>query len=112
MLLSRLSRECYYNIAVSPAQYALAECRGGDFDVVILDDKMPGRFVAEFLPALVKHSPSTQFIVAVSTMDREKIEESIRLGACDYVIKPFNNSHIVERVEAAMVRKRLIADKR
>ena len=111
MLLSRLSRECYYNIAVSPVQYVLTQCGTGDFDVVILDDKMQGTPMAELLPEMVKRSPGTQVIVAVSTMDREKIEESIRLGASDYVTKPYNNSDVVERVEAAMARKRLVANK-
>jgi DNA-binding NtrC family response regulator len=112
MLLSRLSRECCSSPAVSTAQHALGHCAASDFDVVILDDMMPGTPVTELLPALVKRSPETQFIVAVATLDRETIEESIRLGACDYVIKPFTNSDIVERVEAAMARKRLTADKR
>jgi len=112
MLLSRLSRECFYSVAVSTAQHALAQCGAGDFDVVILDDKMPGTPVAELLPALVKRSPETQVIVAVAMLDREEIEESFRLGACDYVTKPFDNSDVVERVETAMARKRLIADKR
>jgi len=108
MLSSKLSREGYYNVAVAPAQYALAGVR--DYDVVILDDKMPGTPLAELLLALVKRSPDTQVIVAVATIDREKIEESIRLGASDYVTKPYNNSDVVERVEAAMTRKMQIAN--
>jgi len=61
---------------------------------------------------LVERCPENQFIVVEATLDREAIQESICLGACDYVTKPFNNSDVVERVEAAMARKRLIAEKK
>jgi DNA-binding response OmpR family regulator len=111
-LLLSLARECYYCVAVSTGLAALDKCAIYDFDVVILDAMMPRTLAAELLPALVKRSPETQFIVAVATLDREAIEASIRLGACDYVTKPFNNSDVVERVEAAMARRMLIADKR
>jgi DNA-binding NtrC family response regulator len=73
---------------------------------------MPGTPVAELLPMLVEICPETQFIVVEPTPDREAVEESIRLGACDYVTRPFNIRDIVERVEAAMARKRLTPDKR
>ena len=112
MLLLSLSRECYYSVAVSTGQDALDKCAAYDFDVVILDAMMPRTPVAELLPRLVERCPETQFIVVAAMLDREAIEESIRLGACDYVTKPFNLRDIVERVEAAMARKRLTADKR
>jgi DNA-binding NtrC family response regulator len=112
MLLARLSRECCYSVAVSTGQDALDKCAAYDYDVVLLDAMMPRTPVAELLPRLVERCPETQFIVAVATLDREAIKESIRLGACDYVTKPFNIYDVVERVEAAMARKRLTADKR
>ena len=112
MLLSLLSRECYYCVATSSAEDALDNCATQDFDVVILDAITPGATVAELLPKLVNRCHETQFIVAVSSMDGEAIEQSIRLGASDYVMKPYNNSDVVERVEAAISRKRMAADKK
>jgi len=112
MLLLNLCRECCYSVAVSTGLDALDKCAAYDFDVVLLDAMMPRTPVAELLPRLVECCPETQFIVAVATLNKEAIEESIRLGACDYVTKPFNIRDVVERVEAAMARKRLTADKR
>jgi DNA-binding NtrC family response regulator len=111
-LLLSLSRECYYCVAVSTGLDALDKCAAYDYDVVILDPMMPRTPVAELLPKLVERCPETQFIVVEPTLDRKAIEESIRLGACDYVTKPFDIRDIVERVEAAMARKRLTPDKR
>jgi DNA-binding response OmpR family regulator len=112
MLLFNLCRECCYSLAVSTGQDALDKCAAYDFDVVILDAMMPRTPVAELLPRLVERCPETQFIVVEPTLDREAMEESIRLGACDYVTKPLNIRDVVERVQAAMARRRLTADKR
>ncbi len=112
MLLSSLSRECYYCVAVSTGLDALDKCAEYEFDVVILDAMMSRTPAAELLPKLVERCPETQFIVVEPTPDREAVEESIRLGACDYVTKPFDTRDVVERVEAAMARKRLAPDKR
>lgn len=112
MLLSSLSRECYYCVAVSTGLDALDKCAEYDFDVVILDAMMPRMPEAELLPSLVERCPEAQFIVVEPTPDREAVEESIRLGACDYVTKPFDIRDVFERIEAAMARKRLAHDKR
>ena len=108
MLLSSLARECYYCVAALSGLDALDKCAAYDFDVVILNAVMPRAPAAELLPKLVERCPETQFIVVEPTVDREAIEESIRLGACDYVTKPLNISDIVPRVEAAMARKGLL----
>jgi DNA-binding NtrC family response regulator len=112
MLLSRLSRECYYCVAASTGLDALDKSAAYYFDVVILDAAMPGAPVAQLLPRLVARCPETQFIVIEPNMDREAVEESICRGACDWVANPLNMSDIVSRVEASMARKRLNPGKR
>lgn len=59
------------------------------------------------LPRLVERCPDTQFIMVESTIDREAVEESMRLGAYDYITKPLNMRDIVSRVEGAMATKRI-----
>lgn len=112
MLLSRLSREYYYCDTASTGLDALDKSAAHDFDVVILNAMMPRAPVAELLPRLVERCPETWFIVVEPTLDREEIEKSMRLGACDYVTKPLNISDIVSRVEAFMAIKKLILDRR
>jgi len=112
MLLSSLSRECYYCAAASTGLDALDKCAEYDYDVVILDAMMPRATVADLLPSLVERCPETWFIVVEPTPDREAIEKSMRLGACDYVTKPLNISDIVSRVETFMAIKKLILDSR
>ena len=111
-LLVSLARECYYCVAASTGLDALDKSAAYDFDVVILNAVMPRTPVAELLPRLVERCPETWFIVVEPTLDREAIEKSMRLGACDYVTKPLNISDIVSRVEAFMAIKKLILDSR
>jgi len=111
-LLLSLARECYYCVTAATGLDALDKCAAYGFDVVILNAVMPRAPATELLPRLVEICPKTQFIVVEPVMDRKAIEESIRLGASDYVTKPFNIPDIVSRVEAAMARRRLILDRK
>ena len=57
----------------------------------------------DVLRALMNRDPSPQVIMVTSVMDIDTIQEAMRLGACDYVAKPFNLVDVVERVEKALL---------
>ena len=107
MLLHALSRECYYCVTASCALEALDKSAMSDFDVVLLDVTMPGTSGIDVLPKLKERCHDTQVIMVVSTLDSKAIEESIHLGAYDYVTKPLNIPDLVLRVESAMASKRV-----
>jgi len=107
MLLHALSRECYYCVTASCALEALDKSAMSDFDVVLLDATMPGTSGIDVLPKLKERCHDTQVIMVVSTLDSKAIEESIHLGAYDYITKPLNIPDLVLRVESAMASKRV-----
>ena len=107
MLLHALSRECYYCVTASCALEALDKSAMSDFDVVLLDATMPGTSGIDVLPKLKERCHNTQVIMVVSTLDSKVIEESIHLGAYDYITKPLNIPDIVLRVESAMASTRV-----
>ena len=107
MLLHALSRECYYCVTASCALDALDKSAMSDFDVVLLDATMPVTSGIDVLPRLKERCHDTQVIMVVSTLDSEAIEESIHLGAYDYITKPLNIPDLVLRVESAMASKRV-----
>jgi DNA-binding NtrC family response regulator len=107
MLLHALSRECYYCITASCALDALDKSAMSDFDVVLLDATMPGTSGIDVLPKLKERCHDTQVIMVVSSLDSKAIEESIHLGAYDYITKPLNIPDLVSRVESAMASKRV-----
>ena len=106
MLFWGLSRECYHCVAVMSGLDALDKCAACHFDVIILNVALPWTPLSELLPSLIRRCPETQFIMVESTVDREAIEEGIRLGACDYVTKPLDISDVLSRVERAMARRK------
>jgi two-component system response regulator AtoC len=74
--------------ASSPAE-AIAHLSKEDFDVVITDQKMAGGSGLDVLRAAQESDPTTSviFLTAVGTM--ELAVESMRLGAVDFLTKPY-----------------------
>ena len=80
--------------------------RRTDFDIVLLDIAMPGGDGFRVLSDL-RVSPKTSnlpVILVSSKTAQEDIERGFKLGADDYVTKPFKSRELVARVERAVSR--------
>jgi class 3 adenylate cyclase len=97
------------NVAAANGRIALEKLASGPFDLVLLDLQMPemdGMAVLERMKAdmSLRDIP----VIMVSAVDDfETVLRCIKLGADDYVQKPFNADLLRARVEAALERKRL-----
>ena len=69
-------------------------------DVVLTDISMPGLSGVELLGQLRQSQPDTPVIVITGIDDRTHAEGLTRLGAFDYILKPFR----LEAVEASVAR--------
>ncbi len=82
-------------------EQALEVLKTKRFDLVLLDVMMPG--IDGFkVCKIIKNSPSikdTPVIFVTAKVDIESIEEGFRLGAVDYVTKPFHSIELKSRVE-------------
>ncbi|GLB61062.1 response regulator [Cytobacillus sp. NCCP-133] len=58
-------------------------------DLILLDVYMPGRNGLELLKKLREQGMGIDVIVITAASDTEKIQTALRLGAADYLIKPF-----------------------
>jgi DNA-binding response OmpR family regulator len=93
--------------AVATAHEALRVLARGNhrsFDLVLLDQELPGMKGSELLAALRRSGILTP-VVLVSV--REGVSEKIRaldLGADDYVVKPFEFEELVARLRAVLRR--------
>jgi len=81
-----------------------------DFDVVITDQKMAGGTGIDVLRAVQETSPATSvvFLTAVGTV--ELAVESMRLGAFDFLTKPFNQDVVRATVRRACERTALLRE--
>ncbi|GAB6089506.1 response regulator [Spirochaeta dissipatitropha] len=84
------------------ALYRYAELRP---DVVFMDITMPKMDGITSLRWLKRYDPDACVIMCSSIRDSEMIFQAIRLGAVDFVPKPFTDDRIAEALTAAMDRK-------
>jgi DNA-binding response OmpR family regulator len=80
---------------------ALAMMEGDLPDVMVLDLKMPGIGGLEVLAQVRKRYPRVQVIILTGHGSEAEEVEARRLGAFDYLTKPVDISHLMERVREA-----------
>ncbi len=75
-----------------------------DADIVLLDIMMPKMDGLEVLGALRRSKPSMPVIFLTARGEEEDRVKGLKLGADDYVVKPFGVDELVARVEAVLRR--------
>jgi two-component system nitrogen regulation response regulator GlnG len=89
--------------AVADGEAALQRAEAVVPTVVLLDIKLPGQSGIEVLPRLRERLPTgTPIIMLTACGDVDTAIHAIRLGAYDYVIKPFAHEDLRERVMRAV----------
>jgi DNA-binding response OmpR family regulator len=78
-----------------------------DFDVVILDVKMPALDGIETLRELKKKKPLLEVIMLTGHASVESGIQGMQLGAFDYVMKPVAIDELLEKMRQAYERKTL-----
>jgi len=87
--------EARYEVLTAPdGRAALDILQTRTVDVVLLDMLMPGLSGLGVLDALRRLGIETNVIVVSAVNDSETALEALRLGACDYLTKPFHLSHL------------------
>jgi len=93
------------------AEQALTQLQSESFDVVLTDISMPGLSGLELLGHIRQNYPQTPVIIVSGIGDQEHAEGLIRLGAFEYLLKPFRIEKVEESVQRALVhRRRLVED--
>ena len=74
-------------------------------DVIVLDVKMPGMDGLETLKAIKKINSLTEVIMLTGHVTMESAMALMKLGAYDYLIKPFDIEQLVNKVKDAAKKK-------
>ena len=69
--------------------YVLKTLREGVFDLVILDNRMPGLNGLELLPSLRREFPDLPVLLVTAFGGHQVAASALRLGAASYLEKPF-----------------------
>jgi two-component system, NtrC family, response regulator AtoC len=81
------------------------------YDVILLDVKMPRISGVEVLRYTKEHAPTTQVIMLTNVVDVKTAIETTKLGAYDFISKPYEPAELVATVRRALEHKQLIIDK-
>jgi len=73
-------------------------------DVITLDILMPGSDGLTALKNIMEFDPQARVVMVSSVGLDSKAAEARRLGACDYIKKPFTHKDIVKSITAALNR--------
>ncbi len=101
-----LSHEGYEVTAVESGNEGLERLEERDFDLVLTDVVMPDIDGFEVMDYLKGHRPQTPVIVITGYASLDSAIESIRRGAFDYLIKPFDLGLMRAAIERALEMQR------
>lgn len=104
--LRMILKPLYEVYTASDGQEALRVISERDIDVVTLDLNMPGLSGIEVLKEIKKLRPEAEVIVITGYGSLGNASEAIRLGAGNFISKPFNVSEIISAVVRAIERRR------
>jgi DNA-binding response OmpR family regulator len=105
-LTFNLEREGYEVRSAVDGQQALDWARSDQFDLILLDVMLPGMSGIEVLRVLRSEGTATPVIVLSAKGDEIDRVVGLKVGADDYVAKPFSRPELLARIEAVLRRDR------
>ena len=109
-LVSTLTGQDHKVLAFDNAQDALTEIRQRSFDVVLSDLRIAGMDGVALLREMRRLGLDVPFILMTAHASVETAVEAMKLGAFDYVQKPFNGEEVAILIERAVRDRQLVRD--
>ena len=100
--LYELLSEEYLCQTAETAEKALARLEADSYDVVLTDISMPGLSGLELLGHIRQKFPNTPVIMISGIGDHEHAQGLIKLGAFDFLLKPFTLEVVEKSVQRAV----------
>lgn len=110
-ILADLLSEEYDCLKAGSAEDALARLGEGQFQLVISDITMPGMSGLEMIPHVKELSPETVVVMISGMQTVESAIGALRLGAFDYLMKPFDLRQVEAVVKRALEHHDLVVAK-
>ena len=102
VLSSELVNEGYDIKTASDGDEAISVLEKGRFDLVLLDIKMPRVSGFEVLKHIRQNHPGTKVVMLTAFADLKNAIESKKLGADDFVSKPYDLVDLLTTIERVL----------
>lgn len=104
-LLQRILQDAGYQVTTAAnGREALYQVSLIEAELVLLDVKMPEMSGLEVLSKLSSDSPGICVIMVTAVIDTETAVNAMKLGAYDYILKPFDRDDVLQKVLGAIGR--------
>ncbi len=105
-----LQKKGYDVITVSNGSDAIDKCRQQTFDLVLLDEQMPGLSGLETLQIIKDIQPATPVVMVTKSEEENIMDQAIGSKIADYLIKPVNPSQILLSLKKNIHRKEILTE--
>ena len=105
-----LENKGYELITVSNGADAIEQCRVQTFDLILLDEMMPGLSGLETLQKIKEIQPATPIVMCTKSEEENIMEQAIGSKIADYLIKPVNPSQILLTLKKNIHRKEIMTE--
>lgn len=102
LLHDELSERGYFCTGVLNANEALTKLRTRYFDVALVDIRLPGISGMELLRKIRSQHHNTVVIMITGINNIDTAVQAMRLGALDYIVKPFDIDRVISSIGAAL----------
>ncbi len=109
-LAETLNRSGYHMDLVSTGEEALEKMKREDYDVILSDVRMPNMDGMELLKAVKDFLPDAKVVMMTAYATVQNAVEAMKLGAFDYVMKPFSIDEIELVIKRALEHKQLLME--
>jgi DNA-binding NtrC family response regulator len=107
-----LAREAYSLTFAPDAETGLLALDRQEFDLVVLDLMLPGMGGLEALTEIRRRDPDQVVVMLTAFGSVETAVQAMRMGANDYLTKPFKNEDVLRSVGRGLSHRRLILENR
>ena len=105
-----LEKKGYEVVTVTNGTDAIEECKSRTFDLVLLDEMMPGLSGLETLQRIKELSPQTPVVMVTKSEEEDIMNQAIGQQIADYLIKPVNPNQILLTLKKNIHRREIVTE--
>jgi putative two-component system response regulator len=103
--LRMILRDDYRVETAGNGKEAISLINNNDFDLIILDIRMPEINGIDLLKVIREKTPATEVIMVTAYASVNTATEALRLGVVDYLNKPFEVAHVRDVVKKGLIKR-------
>jgi len=105
-----LEKKGYEVTTVTNGTDAIEECRQHTFDLVLLDEMMPGLSGLETLQRIKEIAPQVPVVMVTKSEEEDIMNQAIGQQIADYLIKPVNPNQILLTLKKNIHRREIVTE--